>query len=204
MKGRYSETEDHEVVWKYRQVICILCDRESKAMGEWNGLWSRSICSCLLTGYEWGTNWKKGLCSDNFEVMALVLSSSVNRRGYIWRCYANNIQAKCKELGWRMAVLVLELRKKSIKDSQACGACTKSWVTKEKLPITWWRNYWWMKRRTGLRGNCVRRTETGQHLWVAVKILTYLLFNFGTLVICLLGLVTVAQYKNYLWLRKLF
>lgn len=102
--------------------------------------------------------------------MALVLSPSMNRRGCIWRCYASNIQAKCKELGWRMAVLVLELREKSIKDSQACGACTGSWVTKGKLPVTWWRNYWWMKKRTGLRGNCVRRTETGQHLWVAIKI----------------------------------
>lgn len=31
MKGMYSETEDCKVLWKYRQVVCILCDRESKA-----------------------------------------------------------------------------------------------------------------------------------------------------------------------------
>lgn len=33
MKGRYSETGDHKVLWKYRQVVYILYDRESKASG---------------------------------------------------------------------------------------------------------------------------------------------------------------------------
>lgn len=33
---------------------------------------------------------------------------------------------------------------------------------------------------------------------VAIKILIYLSFNFGTLIISLLGLVTVAQCKNSL------
>lgn len=37
MKGRYSETENHMVLWKYKQVVCILCSTESKASGrmEW-------------------------------------------------------------------------------------------------------------------------------------------------------------------------
>jgi len=33
MEGRYPETDDHKVVWKYRRVVRILCDRESKASG---------------------------------------------------------------------------------------------------------------------------------------------------------------------------
>lgn len=33
MKGRYFETENHMVLWKYKQVVCILCDRENKASG---------------------------------------------------------------------------------------------------------------------------------------------------------------------------
>lgn len=43
MTGKYSQTEDCEVLWKYRQVVCALCDGESRAMGEWNGLWGRSL-----------------------------------------------------------------------------------------------------------------------------------------------------------------
>lgn len=41
------------------------------------------FAAAFLLGMNEAQIGKRGLCSGNLEVMALVLSSSVNRRGYI-------------------------------------------------------------------------------------------------------------------------
>lgn len=56
---------------------------KAKPWGNGMGCGAGVFAAAFLLGMNEAQIGKKGLCSDNFEVMALVLSSSVNRRGYI-------------------------------------------------------------------------------------------------------------------------
>lgn len=103
----------------------------------------------------------------------------------------------------------MELRERSIKNPWACWLCTESWIDKEKLQITWWRNYCASRRKIGIRDNSKKKQkkknniQTGKYFRVAIKILICLPFNFDTL-ISLVELLALVSHKNYSWWRKLF